>query len=99
MGGIKVPVLMFAGESDTYKSCCPIGTARALEAATGALLVASLLWCAVLLTSLIHCLPFSAAEEQRGSIEQLERERAENGGGDDASSGKQTSSCHSNSAS
>ena len=34
--GIKVPVLMFAGESDTYKSCCLIGTARALEAAASA---------------------------------------------------------------
>ena len=32
----KVPVLMFAGESDTYKSCCLIGTAHALEAAAGA---------------------------------------------------------------
>jgi len=31
---IKVPVLMFAGESDTYKSCRLIGTARALAAAS-----------------------------------------------------------------
>jgi dienelactone hydrolase len=30
---IKVPVLMFAGESDTYRDCCLISTARALAAA------------------------------------------------------------------
>ena len=34
--GIKVPVLMFAGESDTYKNCCVIATARALGAAASA---------------------------------------------------------------
>lgn len=33
---LKVPVLMFAGESDTYKDCCLIGTARALGAAATA---------------------------------------------------------------
>ena len=27
---IKVPVLMFAGESDKYKDCCLIGTAHAM---------------------------------------------------------------------
>jgi dienelactone hydrolase len=30
---IRVPVLMFAGESDTYRDCCLITTARALAAA------------------------------------------------------------------
>jgi len=34
--GIKVPVLMFAGEADTYKNCCVIATARALAAEAGA---------------------------------------------------------------
>jgi len=34
--GIKVPVLMFAGESDHYKNCCLIDTARALAAAASA---------------------------------------------------------------
>jgi dienelactone hydrolase len=34
--GIKVPVLMFAGEQDTYKNCCLITTARALAAAAKA---------------------------------------------------------------
>jgi len=33
---IKVPVLMFAGESDTYRDCCLISTARALSAAAAA---------------------------------------------------------------
>ena len=33
---LKVPVLMFAGESDTYKDCCLIGTARSLAAAATA---------------------------------------------------------------
>jgi dienelactone hydrolase len=33
---LKVPVLMFAGESDKYKDCCLIGTARALGAAATA---------------------------------------------------------------
>jgi dienelactone hydrolase len=33
---LKVPVLMFAGESDTYKDCCLIGTARSLGAAAAA---------------------------------------------------------------
>ena len=33
---LKVPVLMFAGESDTYKNCCLIGTARSLAAAATA---------------------------------------------------------------
>jgi pimeloyl-ACP methyl ester carboxylesterase len=33
---IKVPVLMFAGESDTYRDCCLISTARALAAAAAA---------------------------------------------------------------
>lgn len=28
--GLKVPVLMFAGESDKYKDCCLIGTAHAI---------------------------------------------------------------------
>ena len=32
-GRLKVPVLMFAGESDTYKDCCLIDTARTLGAA------------------------------------------------------------------
>jgi dienelactone hydrolase len=31
--GITVPVLMFAGENDTYKNCCLIATARTLSAA------------------------------------------------------------------
>jgi dienelactone hydrolase len=30
---LKVPVLMFAGESDKYKDCCLVGTARSLAAA------------------------------------------------------------------
>lgn len=34
--GVKVPVLMFAGESDTYKNCCVIESARAVAAATAA---------------------------------------------------------------
>ena len=38
--GIKVPVPMFAGESDTDKSGCLIGTARTLEAAARRLAVA-----------------------------------------------------------
>ena len=33
---IKVPVLMFAGESDTYRDCCLISTARALAASAEA---------------------------------------------------------------
>jgi len=33
---IKVPVLMFAGESDTYRDCCLISTARAISAAAAA---------------------------------------------------------------
>ena len=33
---IKVPVLMFAGESDTYRDCCLISTARAIAAAAAA---------------------------------------------------------------
>jgi dienelactone hydrolase len=33
---IKVPVLMFAGESDTYRDCCLISTARAVAAAAAA---------------------------------------------------------------
>jgi dienelactone hydrolase len=33
---LKVPVLMFAGESDTYKNCCVIATARAIGAAASA---------------------------------------------------------------
>lgn len=33
VSGIKVPVLMFAGESDTYLRCCLIGTARKLALA------------------------------------------------------------------
>ena len=33
---IKLPVLMFAGEADTYKNCCLITTARTLEAAAKA---------------------------------------------------------------
>lgn len=33
---IKVPVLMFAGESDKYKDCCLIGTARAMADAAAA---------------------------------------------------------------
>lgn len=35
-GRIQVPVLMFAGESDTYKDCCLIGTARSIAAAATA---------------------------------------------------------------
>lgn len=34
--GIRVPVLMFAGEQDTYKNCCLVGTARALADAAKA---------------------------------------------------------------
>ena len=34
--GVKVPVLMFAGESDTYKNCCVIESARELAAAAAA---------------------------------------------------------------
>jgi dienelactone hydrolase len=33
---IKVPVLMFAGESDTYKNCCLIGTAHTIADAAAA---------------------------------------------------------------
>src|ERR1700683_3961674 len=33
VGRIKVPVLMFAGEKDTFKDCCLIETARAIAAA------------------------------------------------------------------
>ncbi|MGD1010725.1 MAG: dienelactone hydrolase family protein [Candidatus Aminicenantales bacterium] len=33
---IRVPVLMFAGESDTYRDCCLISTARAIAAAAAA---------------------------------------------------------------
>ncbi len=33
VAGLKVPVLMFAGEDDNYKNCCLIKTARALAAA------------------------------------------------------------------
>jgi len=33
---LKVPVLMFAGESDSYKDCCLIGTARTIGAAAQA---------------------------------------------------------------
>ncbi len=33
---IKLPVLMFAGEADSYKNCCLITTARAIEAAAKA---------------------------------------------------------------
>jgi pimeloyl-ACP methyl ester carboxylesterase len=33
---IKVPVLMFAGEADTFKDCCLIETARAIQAAANA---------------------------------------------------------------
>jgi len=33
---MKVPVLMFAGESDTYKNCCLIGTAHTIADAAAA---------------------------------------------------------------
>jgi len=33
---LKVPVLMFAGEKDTYRNCCLVETARALAAAASA---------------------------------------------------------------
>ena len=33
VGRLKVPVLMFAGEQDSYKGCCLIGTARSIAAA------------------------------------------------------------------
>ena len=33
---MKVPVLMFAGESDKYKNCCLIGTAHAFADAAAA---------------------------------------------------------------
>jgi dienelactone hydrolase len=33
---IRVPVLMFAGESDTYRDCCLISTARAIATAADA---------------------------------------------------------------
>ncbi|MGA9851995.1 MAG: dienelactone hydrolase family protein [Gammaproteobacteria bacterium] len=36
VGRIKVPVLMFAGEKDTYKNCCLIETARAFASAAAA---------------------------------------------------------------
>ena len=36
VGKIKVPVLMLAGTSDTYKNCCVIETARALADAAKA---------------------------------------------------------------
>ena len=31
--GIKVPILMLAGEADSYLGCCLIGTARSMAAA------------------------------------------------------------------
>jgi dienelactone hydrolase len=34
--GIKVPVLMFAGELDHYRNCCLVDTARAIAAAASA---------------------------------------------------------------
>jgi dienelactone hydrolase len=37
VGRIKVPVLMFAGEKDTLKNCCLIGTARAIASAAAAI--------------------------------------------------------------
>jgi dienelactone hydrolase len=37
VGRIKVPVLMFAGEKDTFKDCCLIGTARAIASAAAAI--------------------------------------------------------------
>ena len=36
MARLKVPVLMFAGENDTYRNCCLIGTAHALASAAQA---------------------------------------------------------------
>jgi pimeloyl-ACP methyl ester carboxylesterase len=36
VGGIKVPILMFAGELDHYHDCCLIATARGLAAAASA---------------------------------------------------------------
>jgi dienelactone hydrolase len=35
VGRVQIPVLMLAGEADTYHGCCLIGTARALAAAAG----------------------------------------------------------------
>jgi dienelactone hydrolase len=32
VGRVKVPVLMFAGEADTFRNCCLIETARAFSA-------------------------------------------------------------------
>jgi carboxymethylenebutenolidase len=37
VGRIKVPVLMFAGEKDTFKNCCLIETARAIASAAAAI--------------------------------------------------------------
>jgi dienelactone hydrolase len=37
VGRIRVPVLMFAGEKDTFKDCCLIGTARAIASAAAAI--------------------------------------------------------------
>ncbi len=37
VGRIGVPVLMFAGEKDTFKDCCLIGTARAIASAAAAM--------------------------------------------------------------
>lgn len=37
VGRIKVPVLMFAGEKDTFKDCCRIETARAIASAAAAI--------------------------------------------------------------
>ena len=34
VSNVSVPVLMFAGEDDTYKNCCLIATARSLAAAS-----------------------------------------------------------------
>jgi len=36
VGRFSVPILMFAGEQDTYLNCCPIGAARSLAAAAAA---------------------------------------------------------------
>jgi len=36
VGRIKVPVLMFAGEKDTFKDCCLIETARAIASSAAA---------------------------------------------------------------
>jgi dienelactone hydrolase len=37
VGRIKVPVLMFAGEKDTFRDCCLIETARAIASAAAAI--------------------------------------------------------------